>query len=134
MTYYNPNPDTIREEIYSVAKNDNCDGLFLTDFYGKTLDGSDVAQYMESIGFEVTDYHDTGACGLVTLSNGVQISTNGACIRGRSEWVVWINMSGLPVEYKVTARTRNDARNKAINKHLNKKMNVEFKVTAIFEV
>lgn len=122
MTYYNPNPDTIREEIYSVAKNDQSEGLFLTDYYGSTLDGSDVAAYMESIGFDVISFEDTGGCGLVTLSCGVQISTNGACMRRKSKWTVEISRNGslMPDKYEVTARTRQQAKSEALEKHFNK--------------
>lgn len=117
MTYYRPNPETLREEILSLANNDNQGPIFLTDFYGSTLDGSDVAEYMEGIGFTVEDFHDTGRNGLVTLSCGVQISTNGCALRKPSNWKVEVSIdnSPFPVTYSVVARTRHDAECQAIN-------------------
>lgn len=137
MTYYRPNPDTIREEIYSLAKNDNQGPIFLTDFYGSTLDGSDVAAYMESIGFEVEDYHDTGTCGLTTLTNGVQISTNGCALRKQSHWKVEISVDGspFPVTYDVMARTRHSAECEAINKAMQDHgVMPEYKFVGTYEV
>lgn len=136
MPTYNPNPDTIREEIFSVAKNDNSNGLFLSNFYGSTMDGSDIADYMESIGFIVTDYRDTGTCGLVTLSCGVQISTNGACIRCLANWRVELLMQGSHdiLKYNVKARTRHEAENKAINQHIREKgIDKEWKLCGTYE-
>ena len=155
MTCYNPDPDTIREEIFSLSENDNQGGFYLTNFYGKTLDGSDVAAYMESIGFEVVGFKDTGRCGLVTLKNGVQISTNGYAAncglttlkngiqistngyaaRGNSRWHVDIDVNGFVRPFEVMAETRHDAECKAINIAMREHgVLSEYKFTATYEV
>jgi len=41
------------------------------------LDGAGMAAYLESLGFTVTDHHDTGRFGKITTSEGVIASTNG---------------------------------------------------------
>jgi hypothetical protein len=75
MTIYNPDPQAIRDDINDIANGGK--NRFLTDFYGSTLDGSDVAEYLRMCCFEVESFRDTGGCGLTTLANGVKVSTNG---------------------------------------------------------
>lgn len=82
MTIYAPCTATITAEVNSVAagyQRRGIKGLYLTDFYGSTLDGSDVAKYLTDCGFTVLSYRDTGGKGLVELDNGVSVSTNGFC-------------------------------------------------------
>ena len=49
--------------------------------YGKTcfksLDGSDVAKWLEKNGEKVIEYYDTGRNGLAITEKGITISTNG---------------------------------------------------------
>lgn len=42
-----------------------------------TLDGSDVANWLRSIGEQVVDNHDTGRCGIAITVSGYRVSTNG---------------------------------------------------------
>ena len=41
------------------------------------LDGSALAEWLTDCGFEVAGNEDTGRCGLVNLTNGVNVSNNG---------------------------------------------------------
>lgn len=42
-----------------------------------SLDGSDVAKWLESIGEKVVSFHDTGRNGLAITESGYRVSTNG---------------------------------------------------------
>lgn len=75
MTTYNPDAAKITAQIDAIANGS--EGRFLSNFYGKTLDGSDVAEYLESLGYNVVSFGDAGSHGMVILSNGVRVSTNG---------------------------------------------------------
>lgn len=41
------------------------------------LDGASMAKWLRSCGYTVVGHIDTGSRGLVTLSNGIEVSTNG---------------------------------------------------------
>ena len=83
MTVHNPDPNTIRAELNDIANGG--ESRYLTDFYGRSLDGSDIAKYLsENCSLTVSEYRDTGSCGLVTLSSGVCVSTNGYCYKPKN--------------------------------------------------
>ena len=42
-----------------------------------SLDGSDVAAWLTSNGYTVTDHHDTGRNGVAITACGYRVSTNG---------------------------------------------------------
>lgn len=42
-----------------------------------SLDGTDVAEWLHSIGETVLANYDTGRCGLAVTESGYQVSTNG---------------------------------------------------------
>ena len=42
-----------------------------------TLNGADIAQWLESIGYTVDSYSDTKSNGLAITSTGISVSSNG---------------------------------------------------------
>lgn len=48
----------------------------------RTLDGSDVAAWLERQGYKVASFRDTGSNGLAVTECGWQVSTNGYFFRG----------------------------------------------------
>jgi superfamily II DNA helicase RecQ len=54
-------------------------------FCSKTLDGRDTAEWLETNGYKVIRYYDTGRNGLVELSNGLRVSTNGYVSKGSAK-------------------------------------------------
>lgn len=54
-------------------------GKFIPDyiFCSRTADGSDTAKWLGGKGYKVKRFYDCGRNGLVLLSNGLQVSTNG---------------------------------------------------------
>ena len=83
MPDYNPESKKIITKIDElVEKGLDYLGDSLPNYYGSTLDGSDVAEYMQSIGFRVVTHYDTGSCGLTLINYRgycVTVSTNGFC-------------------------------------------------------
>ena len=75
MPDYAPVPEEIRECLELIVASG--EGAFLPNFYGSTLDGSDVAEYLTELGYEVLSYEDKWRYGLVKLANGVDVSTSG---------------------------------------------------------
>ena len=83
MTIFNPESKKIIAKIDEIVDRGlDCRGDSLPNYYGSTLDGSDVAEYMQSIGFHVVTHYDTGRCGLTLINYRgycVTVSTNGFC-------------------------------------------------------
>ena len=80
MTDFNPSPEIIKAKIENIVETG--EGAFLPNYYGMTLDGSDVAEYMYSLGFHVVTHYDSGSCGITLLDvdgKSVSVSTNGYC-------------------------------------------------------
>jgi uncharacterized caspase-like protein len=61
-----------------LAGNERAGTTFIkTDGIASDADGKAMAQWLTSCGFEVVNHFDIKTCGLVELTNGVMVSTNG---------------------------------------------------------
>lgn len=70
-----------KEDIIEKANIYNGQGLYgdfiNTDGIRYDLDGKGMAEYLQSIGFEIISYKDKGTNGEVKTKEGIKASTNG---------------------------------------------------------
>ena len=71
---------TKENTIKTISNALNGDKQFIhTDGIQYDLDGAGMAEWLNDCGYNVVNNTDVGRNGLVVLSNGIRVSTNGYC-------------------------------------------------------